>query len=116
MIVVIMSAADVVATIAVDVLFPGVGSAVSALTVAVFASDDPFREGSSLMVSVNVSSAPAGSLPRMHETVPVLCVGGCVQLHPAGVVNDPKVVPDGMVSAILALTASPGPALVTRMV
>src|SRR5947199_3964477 len=111
-----MSAPDVVVTVAVEELLLVVGSVVSELTVAVLARDDPVRDGSILMTSVNVSSAPPGSEARAHDTVPLLPVAGDVQLHAAGEASDTNVVPEGSVSVSLALAASLGPALVTWMV
>ena len=88
-------------------LFPGVGSVVDELTIAVL---DTFvvRLGSTWTTSVRVSDAPLAIVPRFHVTVPAESVP-----PPVAETNE---VPAGIGSETTTDPADDGPSFVTPMV
>lgn len=95
---------------AVELLFAGFGSAVAALTVAVFVTVSPAPV---FTVSVNAAAAPFNRLAPVHVTVvvPVQLNGG-----PDVCVIDTNVVFAGKVSVSVTFVASDGPLFVTVIV
>src|SRR5438093_701212 len=103
--------------VAVAVLLARLGSKVVELTVAVLAIVLPSgAAGLTWTTRVNVAVAPLASVAVVQLTVPVKPAAGVVQVQPAGVGIDWKVVSGGSRSFIVTLAAAFGPALLTAMV
>ncbi len=104
--------------VAVELLFPGVGSGDAALTVAVLLIRPAGVESVVCTTSVKVADAPPASVAIEHETVPPEPAGGLTQMKagPLFCVFDTKVVVAGRVSDNVTVCASLGPLFVTMIV
>src|SRR5437762_2324905 len=99
------------------VLLARFGSNVIELTVAVLEMMVPSgAAGLTWTARVKVAVAPLAIHAVVQLTVPVDPAAGVVQVQPAGVVMDWKVVSAGSTSLIATLAAVFGPALLTPMV
>jgi hypothetical protein len=116
--VLVIAISAVATTVAVDdaLLFPGVGSVVAEVTVAVFVIVEAFAAaGEMLTATVSVAVAPTGTVTAVHVIVPVAPAGGVVQVKagPDVCVWEANVVLAGSVSVKVTLAASDGPLFVT---
>src|SRR5438105_990590 len=118
------SARALTLVVAVAELFPGHGSNVSLVAVAVLLSVVPFRVlALTLTTSLNVASAPAPKLavaptPKIEIVqliAPLPPTIGVTQVHAAGEASETNVVPDGTRSATVTAVAASGPAFETWM-
>lgn len=98
-----------------SLLFPGLGSAVDELAVAVFEMIDP-PPAVTFATIVTVTDAPGPRFPgTLAVTVPLVPTAG--PLHePRLELQETNVVPVGSGSFMTMLTAVPGPLLVTVIV
>jgi hypothetical protein len=104
---------------AVELLLPGVGSAVADETVAVFDNGVPFGVAAEMLTtSVKTADAAAGSDAIVHVTAPVPPDAGAVQMNVGPLVcdSDTNVVFAGVVSVHATVDASDGPLFVTVIV
>ena len=104
--------------VAVAELFPGYGSKVSLVAVAVLLSVVPFGVlALTLTTSLNVAVAPAANTEIVQLTVPVPPAAGVEQLKAGPLVcaNETNVVLAGVASVNDALTASFGPKFLSEM-
>jgi len=99
-------------------LFPGLGSVVPELTLAVFVMlEPPGTEASTLTTSDNATVAPLTRLNVVLVTVPVAPTAGVVLTQPGEKIeSDTKVVLDGSGSENTTLAAELGPLLETKIV
>ena len=114
------AAIDVAAAINVDAVelpFPGTGSGLAAVTVAVLLIW-PVANGATLSTMLNVAEAPLANVAMVHVIVPVPPTTGFVQANTGPVVwfSETKVVLGGSVSVIKTVAASEGPLFVTTTV
>jgi hypothetical protein len=102
---------------AAEVLFPGTGSGLAAVTVAVLLIW-PVAKGATLSTMLNVAEAPLANVAMMHVIVPVAPTGGVahVKMGPVIWLAEKNVVLAGSVSASETLAASEGPLFVTTTV
>src|SRR2546422_2453722 len=100
--------------VAMAVLLRRLGSEVVEVTVAVLEIVVPSGVlGLTWTTMVKVGVAPLAEAGVVQLTVPVEPTAGVVQIQPAGLLIDWKVVSGGRASSILTLAAVFGPALVT---
>ena len=97
-----ISACGVTVVVAVDELFPGVGSAVDVLTVAVF---ETVPDAGAVPVSVETNVPPLKTVPALHVNTPVVIA------HPRVGVDAPDKFA-GIESVIVTATALDGPLFV----
>ena len=97
---------------AVAELFAGAGSAVTAVTVAVFVTVPTVAVGETATTSVNCAlPVPADAIE--HDTVPPAPTAGVEQDQPAGAASETNVVAGGSVSDSVTNDALEGPPLTT---
>jgi hypothetical protein len=103
---------------AVDELFPPFGSAVDAVTVAVFVSRPEGASGATATVNEKVAEAALVRVAIEQDNVPAAPAAGFVQVNagPVVCVLETNVVFGGSVSFIVTLVASDGPLLLTTIV
>src|SRR5438093_1264340 len=99
--------------VAIDELFPGVGSAVAELTVAVFEITVPLAVPEATWTTRVKSAVPTPKEGLLHVTVPLEPIDGVVQAQPAGAVLDWNVTSGGNGSVSVAAVATLGPPLLT---
>ncbi len=98
--------------VAVEELFVPFGSDVVLATDATLVIVEPLAPELTCTTNVKVGDAAAAKLALVLVTVPVPPTGGVVDVHPAGAVNETKVVLAGTVSVTATFCASLGPPLV----
>ena len=102
--------------LAVALLLPGFGSADGDVTVAVLLITVPAAVAGATVTTRVKTELPTGRVPMVEQLiVPLEPTAGLVQVQPAGVTSEAKVVPAGRVSVIAAEAATVGPALDTVM-
>ncbi len=112
----IRSARVFTVVVAVAALSVASGSVVLLETFAVLEIDAPFAAlVFTLTTSVNVPDAFAARLAFEQEIVPVAPTAGVVQLKPAGLASETKVVFVGTASVNVTLVALLGPVFVTMI-
>ena len=104
---------ELIVVTAVDVLFPGSGSGVEDVTVAVL-TRLPYPEATRTTIS-RVTTSPTARVPSAAVTVPVDPTDGPAQV-PTLVEQETYVVLDGSGSVSATSAAASGPALMTRIV
>lgn len=101
--------------VAVALLLPGVGSVMTADTVAVLLSVLPVSAKATATLSVK-AALPTANEGVEHETVPPEAGAGVVHDQPPGEDSEANAVPAGSVSLQEAENAASGPLLVTVIV
>src|SRR2546429_386460 len=110
------SARAMTLVVAVAELFPGHGSNVSLVAVAVLLSVVPFGVlALTLTTSLNVAFAPAPKIEIVQLIAPLPPTIGVTQVHAGGEASETNVVPDGTRSAKATAVAASGPAFETWM-
>jgi hypothetical protein len=114
----VVGATVVTVVVAVALLFPGTGSVVALVTLAVFVIVPLPKAGSTRTTREKVAVAPLTSVRRLQLTVPVAPTAGDVQLNagPLPCTNDTNVVLAGTTSVSETLWASADPLFVTVIV
>src|SRR5580700_508570 len=89
------SAIDVTVVTAVELLLPGLGSALLPVMVAVLLRDDPTKFELTFAVSVKVALAPEAKLEIVQVTLPLLPTPGLLQMAagPVFCTSEANVVP-----------------------
>ena len=114
----VVGATVVTVVVAVLLLFPGVGSVVALVTVAVFVTEAPLNVGSTRTTRLKVAVAPLIRVSRLQVTVPVAPTAGeeHVNAGPPVCANETNVVLAGTASDSATFCASAEPLLVTVIV